>query len=251
MGCSGPPQEGRSPYAVDGAGQPSRQPGGTGVPAGTRTATADDVSTPPLLEVPDSHTTTRSVDPVRVVPLPPRAELPEPDRGTAQAARPVLNATAPRASATRAGKNADVRTMARPLCPFLPRNDDDRPPFGMGPVSPGSPSAFSDHSRPTDQCLPERVRLSSSPPVRRVPRWSHRWLLLSTPATIVGSVVAGAGDAAPSVRARSWWRGHGGGCTVGARRCRCGLTWWSIRPKPGRGRHRDVAALALRSARSS
>jgi hypothetical protein len=147
------------------AGQPSRQPGGTGVPAGTRTATADDVSTPPLLEVPDSHTTTRSEDPVRVVPLPPRAELPEPDRGTAQAARPVLNRTAPRASATGAGKNTDVRTMTRPLCPFLPRNDDDRPPFGMGPVSPGSPSAFSDQL-PADGSAPPRevAQLSCFPP---------------------------------------------------------------------------------------
>src|SRR5262249_35129068 len=47
-----------SPSRRRSAGQPSRHPGGTGVPAGTRTATADDVLTPPPLVVPDSHTST-------------------------------------------------------------------------------------------------------------------------------------------------------------------------------------------------
>ena len=107
-GGSGPPQEGRSPHVGRQTGQPSRQPGGTGVPKGTRTATDDDVSTPPLLEVPDSHTMTRPEDPVSVGPLPPRAGPPELDRGTAQPTRPALNATATSATAARAGKNPDV-----------------------------------------------------------------------------------------------------------------------------------------------
>jgi len=42
---------------TDGRSQARRHPGGTGVPAGTREATADDVETSPFVTVPDSQTT--------------------------------------------------------------------------------------------------------------------------------------------------------------------------------------------------
>jgi hypothetical protein len=109
------------------AAQLSRQPGGTGVPAGTRTATDDDVSTPPLLTCPELQTriTSPAAKPVEVL-VPWGAGLPEVlASGTAQALTPTAKTTAVSARAEPRMRVSDLRATTSLSVPVQQRRQTD------------------------------------------------------------------------------------------------------------------------------